>query len=208
MKVEIYGTSRMQEGHKANEDAFIIGRSETAYAAVCDGAGNAEQSAKRVLQLFEKFVREARSDDLVLFPTWRKWVTLLDTSLLGGSESTFLAVAVLDGRFIGACAGDSRAYLRDNKGQLRIITEQASKRRLGSGQAEAFPIHQQASRGDLLLLMSDGAWTPLNKYRVQKILSAYTLKHLADLPGAILDEASRAGRADDMTVIAMKVLQG
>lgn len=197
----------MQEGHKTNEDAFIIGRGETAYAALCDGAGNAEQSAKRVLQLFKKFMREAGLEDLMIFPTWRKWVKSLDSSLLGGSESTFLAVAALDGRFIGACAGDSRAYLRDNNGQLRIITEQASKRRLGSGQAEAFPIHQQASRGDLLLLLSDGAWTPLNKYRLQNILSAFTLQHLAELPGAILDEASRVGRADDMTVIAMKVLQ-
>lgn len=207
MKVEIYGTSRMQEGHKKNEDAFIIGRGETAFAAICDGAGNAEQSAKKVLQLFEKFIRKASADDLVIFPTWRKWVKSLDSSLLGGSESTFLAVAAQDGRFIGACAGDSRAYLRDNNGKLRIITEQSSKQRLGSGQAEAFPIHERASRGDVLLLMSDGAWTPLNKYRVQKILSAYTLKHLADLPGAILEEASRAGRADDMTVIAIKVLQ-
>jgi len=37
MKVEIYGTSRMQEGHKANEDAFVIGRG--AKAVVCNGPG-------------------------------------------------------------------------------------------------------------------------------------------------------------------------
>jgi len=43
----------------ANEDAFVIIREGIPVAAICDGAGAAEQVAKRVLRLFELWVREA-----------------------------------------------------------------------------------------------------------------------------------------------------
>ncbi len=43
----------------ANEDAFLIIREGIPVAAVCDGAGAAEQVAKRVVRLFELWVREA-----------------------------------------------------------------------------------------------------------------------------------------------------
>jgi serine/threonine protein phosphatase PrpC len=205
LKVEMYGATRMQEGHTVNEDAFIIGRGSTPYAALCDGAGNAEQSARRILRLFETFFKETDSGELLLFQTWMRWIHLLDSALLEGAQSTFIAVAVLEGRFVGTCVGDSRAYLRDRNGTLHILTEKASKHRLGSGSVEPFPIHVPAHKGDIMLLMSDGAWTPLNQYRLQKIISRTTFEHPSDLPGNILDEASRAGRADDMTVVAIRV---
>ena len=41
----------------ANEDAFVIIREGIPVAAICDGAGAAEQVAKRVLRLFELWVR-------------------------------------------------------------------------------------------------------------------------------------------------------
>jgi hypothetical protein len=51
-KPEIYGLSKAQEGKKANEDSFIILRGEIPIVSVCDGAGNAEQVAKKVLRSF------------------------------------------------------------------------------------------------------------------------------------------------------------
>jgi hypothetical protein len=54
--------------------------------------------------------------------------------------------------------------------------------------------------------MSDGAWTPHNLYTLKKILIRSATRHFSELAPSILDEAGKAGRADDMTVITLKVL--
>ncbi|OGP70362.1 MAG: hypothetical protein A2W09_03865 [Deltaproteobacteria bacterium RBG_16_50_11] len=202
--IEIYATSRPQDGGKANEDAFFIHRGTIPFAALCDGAGKAEQSAKRALSFFEKLFKEAKRDDIDRFPTWVRWVKLLDSSLLGGNQSTFIAIAVLEDRYVGTCVGDSRVYLRDRDGQIHIITENAVTYRLGSGKVDPFPIYLPCNRGDLLLLMSGGAWTPLNINSLKKLINKSLFGHLSELPPAILDEAGKDGKGDDMTVIAMK----
>jgi len=48
--IECYGGSRPQVERSMNEDAFVIGRDPLPYAAVCDGAGNAQQAAHRVVR--------------------------------------------------------------------------------------------------------------------------------------------------------------
>jgi hypothetical protein len=63
-----------------------------------------------------------------------------------------VGVAVVEGVAVGTCAGDSRAYLLTRDGELRILTDGASKFRLGSGKAEAFPIRHALIRGEMLLL--------------------------------------------------------
>jgi serine/threonine protein phosphatase PrpC len=105
---------------------------------------------------------------------------------------------------VGAAVGDSRAYLWTRDGDLRILTEDASKRRLGSGQIQPFPIHAPFDRGDILLLLSDGAWTPLSLGRLRETIAAAALGPLAELPEAILREAGRTGVADDMTALAAR----
>jgi len=52
--------------------------------------------------------------------------------------------------------------------------------------------------------MSDGAWTPLSSIRLRDTIAAASLGPLADLPAAILREASRTGVADDMTVVVAR----
>ena len=202
--IEIYASSRPQDGGKANEDAFFINRSPIPFAALCDGTGNAEESAKRALAYFEKLFNEAERDDIERFSTWIQWVKLLDSSLLGGNQSTFIAIAVLEERYMGTCVGDSRVYWRDRDGKIHIITEDAVKYPLGSGKVEPFPIYLPCNRGKLLLLMSAGAWTPLNISQLKKVINKTLFGHLSELPPAILDEAGKNGRADDMTVIAIK----
>jgi hypothetical protein len=106
VRVECYAATRTQEGKSANEDAFLIGRGERPFAALCDGAGNAQQAAKKVLGLFEKLFKEASPQQVAVYPTWANWIKLLDSSLLGGPQSTFLGVAIVDRVALGACVGD------------------------------------------------------------------------------------------------------
>jgi len=47
MRVETFAASLPQQGRSQNEDAFLMGRGERPFAALCDGAGNAERAAKR-----------------------------------------------------------------------------------------------------------------------------------------------------------------
>ena len=205
--VDCYAATKPQQGKTCNEDAFLIGHSHIPRAVLCDGAGNAQQAAKRVLTVFEKLFTEARIEEILEPATWRKWVKLLDSSLLGGNQSTFVGVAVIGGAVVGACAGDSRAYLLNREGELRILSDGASKNRLGSGRAEAFPIRHQLSSGEIVLLMSDGAWTPLGMYPLKKTLHSTMGRHFSEVPQVILEAAGKTGIADDMTVLALRLVR-
>ena len=205
MRVETFAASLPQQGRTQNEDAFLIGRGERSFAALCDGAGNAERAAKRVLGLFEKLLSEASPEQVEQAETWARWVKLLDSSLLGGAQSTFIGLAIVGNEVFGACAGDSRAYLLNRKGQARILTDGAAKHRLGSGQAHAFPIRLTLAAGDVLLLLTDGAWTPLSPYLLQKAVASAGVRHFSEVPQAILQAAGHTGRADDMTAMAIRI---
>ena len=202
--MEIYANSRTQDGRTANEDAFLIGRGSVPYVALCDGSGNAGQVAKRGLKILDGLASPASAEEFQLFPTWANWIRLMDSALLGGAQSTFLAVAIMQDRVVGACAGDSRLYYLPFDGEIQILTEEAGKSRLGSGEVSPFPIHHRIRQGDILLLMSDGAWTPLNLTKLRNIKIKASASHFSDFPALILDEAGRSGRADDMTVVAIR----
>ena len=121
-----------------------------------------------------------------------------------GLPEPVLAVAAMDTLAVGACAGDSRAYLLNREGGCRILTEGASKFRLGSGKAEAFPLREALAAGDILLLLTDGAWTPLSPYLLKKAVMGVA-GHFSDVAMAVLDAAARTGRADDMTAVSLRV---
>ena len=203
--LEIVAASRPQDGRTINEDAFGVGRAPFPHAVLCDGSGAAGQVAKRAVGLFLTLAAESSPEDLVRFQTWDNWARLLDSSLLGGPQSTFLAVAAIGESVVGTCVGDSRLYLFPREGEIRILTDDAQKHRLGSGRVCPHPIHQPVAFGDTLLLMSDGAWTPLNLARMNKLRTHFHTRHVSDIPSLILDEAGRSGRADDMTVVALRV---
>ncbi len=173
--------------------------------ALYDGAGQAHQVARRALALLERLFKEADAESVALFPTWVRWARTIDSALLGGAESTLVAVAILEDRIAGTCVGDSLAYLWSRNGTLRILSDGAAKHRLGSGRVEPFPIHVPLGRGDVLLLLSDGAWTPLSLHGIQRLVAGAALGGFAELPGRILHAAGRSGRADDMTAIACRV---
>lgn len=207
MAADALAATLPQEGRSTNEDAFLVRPGPPLVVALADGAGNAEQAARRVLRGLERMVAATTSDELRSFATWAGWFRGLDAALAGGAESTLVAVAVLEDRVLGACAGDSRAYLWDSEGELRILAETAgagSKARLGSGRVEPVPIHARFARGEVLILASDGAWTPLPLPRLRDTIARVALGRFAELPEAILREASRSGRGDDMTVVCVR----
>ena len=206
MKVECYAKSLPQQGRTCNEDAFLVVREPVPTAAVCDGAGNAEQAARKVLRLFELWIREATAKDFTQPATWTGWAKKLDSALLGGSESTFLAAAVLQGCLVGVSVGDSKAYLVSAEGGFKHLTTSPQKTRLGSGKVQPATFAASLQARDVVLLMSDGAWTPLSPYLIERAVRGAMLGHFSEVPVAVLDAASRTGRWDDMTVVALRLV--
>ena len=203
--MEIYAATRRQDGNATNEDAFLLGRGEVPYAALCDGSGNAQGVAKRALGIFQRLVVEGSPEKMTQFATWSGWVKVLDSALMGGPQSTFLAVAVVGDRVVGSCVGDSRLYRLTLDGGIEIVTEGASKHRLGSGQVQPWPIHLPLIPGEVLLLASDGAWTSLGLPTLRRVWAGASTLHFSEFPALLLDEGGKKGCADDMTVIAMKL---
>jgi serine/threonine protein phosphatase PrpC len=199
MQVECYSASRTQQGKASNEDAFLIGRGPIPYAVLCDGAGNAQQSAKKVCSVFAKLISEPA--DVQDSATWQRWIKILDSSLLGGHQSTFLSVALVGSQLVGASAGDSRLYLFDREGELRILTD--TTKRLGSGHAQASMFQHSLGPGEILLLMSDGAYGPLSTYALKRTIGSVMSRHLSELPESILNAVK--DRQDDRTIVALRL---
>jgi serine/threonine protein phosphatase PrpC len=206
MRVECYAKSLSHQGRTANEDAFIIIREPIPVAAVCDGAGNAEQAARKVVRQLERFVRQATGPQFLEAATWAEWARKLDSFLLGGNESTLLAVGVAGDQLCGVSAGDSQAYLLRADGGLEYLTTSTQKARLGSGEVRPFTFGAILQPRDVVLLMTDGAWTPLSPFLIGRAVRSVILEHFAEVPSAVLNAASRTGRWDDMTVVALRLV--
>ena len=127
---------------------------------------------------------------------------------MGGGQSTFVGVAVVDeakGSVVGGYAGDSRAYLIGEEG-ARLATTESSPARLGSRKARASTITLTLQPRDVLLLMSDGAWTPLGgTYVLKKAVVKAAMEHFSAVPQAVLDFSPRPAVYDDMTVVALRL---
>jgi len=201
VKIDCYGSSRLRDGGTSNEDAYWIWRPSAIVAAVCDGAGQAQHCAAQVLRMFARQI-EGGLLQVQQFPAWSHWMRSTDAAMAGGMQSTFVGLAVVEGRLLGAYAGDSRAYLVNEHG-CRLLTEWPSPR-LGSGEAEPHPIHEPIDPHDTVLLMSDGAWTPLPLPILHRAVMAARLDDFADLPATLIELAGKHGRADDMTVVALR----
>jgi serine/threonine protein phosphatase PrpC len=206
--VECFGATRNQAGRLRNEDAFVIDRNPVPHAAVFDGAGNAEQAARRVVSFFQNLIRDQpeKAGDA---EAWAAWVRLMDSHLLGGAQSTFVGAAVPDNgvaRVVGGYAGNARAYLVGEDG-VKLITAESSPARLGSGNVEARSFALELRARDILLLMSDGAWVPFSSpHCLKKAVTAAALKHFSEVPEAVLEAATPPdGPPDDMTVVALRL---
>jgi serine/threonine protein phosphatase PrpC len=193
-----YGGTIAQPG-RPNEDALFVGRLVgDPLAAVFDGQGNAEGAAKKAARQLERLYTESGGR-----LEWMRTAKLLDSHLLGANKSTMVASSLVN-HAISLCAvGDSRAYLiRD--GQAIILTEGASKQKLGSGTIQPLVKQFRVQDRDLILLMTDGAWTRLSLYQLAQTVMK-NLLNLPDLPNSILNQAAKGGVSDDMTVAAIAI---
>jgi serine/threonine protein phosphatase PrpC len=102
--------------------------------------------------------------------------------------------------------GDSQAYLLGADGGLQYLTASSHKARLGSGEVKPYTFAVSLKSRDIVLLLTDGAWTPLSPYLIEKAVRGVLLKHFSEVPPAVLDAASRTGRWDDMTVVALRIV--
>src|SRR3989442_750662 len=187
----IYAASIPQPGHP-NEDAFFVGRLPGApLAAVFDGQGSAEGAAKKAVRQLERLYTDSRGK-----LDWMKTAKLVDSHLLGANKSTMVAASLALAGAVSICAvADSRAYLIRN-GQASILTEGAGKQQLGSGNIAPLIKEVAVQDRDLLLLMTDGAWTRLSVYLLAQTVMK-NLMNLPELPNSILRQASKGGICDD-----------
>jgi serine/threonine protein phosphatase PrpC len=123
-----------------------------------------------------------------------------------GSGTTLVAAAVLGNQVVGVVVGDSRGYVVPLDGPTDLATSNASKARLGSGEAEALPWRVILRPRDVVVLLSDGAWGPLGTGGVEKAVRSAVLKHFSEVPQTLLDSAAKRGRADDMTAVALRLM--
>jgi serine/threonine protein phosphatase PrpC len=209
MRVECYGQTRPQEGRQItqNQDVYTIGRTPVPWAAVFDGAGNAQRVARRAASLLETFLAEVTLGQLLRDECYVSLVKKLDSALLGGAQTTVVGVALVAQQATVFAAGDSRAYLVPFDGPTRLLAETAFKSRLGSGEVRTVVDRLPLQRRDVVVLLSDGAWGPLGLAGIERAVRAAATRHFSEVPGLILDTASQRGRGDDMTAVALRVTQ-
>ena len=207
MRVECYGATLPEDGKPRgqNQDAFTIVRAPVVTAVVCDGAGNAQLAARRVTGLFELWLGETTLGQVLATDPWSRWARLADSALLGGSECTLAAIQIVGSEARGVVVGDSRIYLLPEDGGCRLLAEPLSKARLGSGEVEPTLVRHQMAPHDILLILTDGAWTPLGSVRLERAARKAALAHFSEVPPAILEAAGQHGRADDMTAVAIRL---
>lgn len=61
------------------------------------------------------------------------------------------------------------------------------------------------TRGDMVLLLTDGAWAPLGPYFLRRAVVGAAGRHFSEVPQAIIEAAARTGRADDMTAVTLRL---
>ena len=90
--MEAFAASRPQDGRTSNEDAYLIGRGEIPYAALCAGSGAGGQEAKRALKVFEGLVAVTPVEGVERFTTRRNWT---HPGLIESCSGLSLALACL-----------------------------------------------------------------------------------------------------------------
>lgn len=90
------------------------------------------------------------------------------------------------------------------KGHVAALCDGAGHAQRCAGGSQTTFVGIAAPR-DVVLLMSDDAWTPVSASAVQRVVMAQTIQHFSDLPVALFDLAGKHGRIDDMSVVALRI---
>ena len=205
MRVEIAGESRAQaEGR--NEDVWTQGQLPVPWAAVIDGAGNAQGCAKRASTLLETWISDLSLARLLRDEDWIRLARRLDSAMQGGSQATMALCAVLGDQAVVVTVGDGRAALVRLEGHTDLLTLN-TRCHLGSGEASPQVARVQLAPEDVIVLASDAGWNPLGESGVDAAVRKALPGHFESLPGALLDSAPGA-LTDDATVVTQRILHG
>ena len=212
MRFECYGESLTLERGRVDGDTFLVDCEETPLIALCDSIRHAGRPPRRTLELFRRLFAQAQPEEIGRFSTWAHWMGLLDFALLRRSQSAFVAVAAVGDRIIGAAVGSCRAYLFDGRGGTTALVgdrqQSPNRLRLGTGDAKVSPIELDLQPQDLLLLLSEAAWTPLRMSELRRAVAGAHLRHVAAASPAVLQAAaSRSDSSRDMTVVALQRIE-
>ena len=203
--IEARGLSLAQTGRPENDDYFRIRPVGAGlFLAVADGRGVAPQAARHIVTRLEHWVEDTTAAEARSFGTWSRWVRQLDVQAGDRTEASLVALLAVGQRLLGVAVGGVRALVWNRAGELRDLSEGAGAHRVGSGLARPVPINVPLSRGELLVLMTDGAWMPVPLGALRAVVAQAPLSPLAELPAKILGHAGRATRADDMTVVVAR----
>jgi serine/threonine protein phosphatase PrpC len=201
----VIGAGASRAFNHPNEDAFLVRLTGRAFpfAAVLDGAGKAGQVAARVAQMLD-LLASVKLEEAARDETWRSLVRRLDLQAGSGAATTTLVMcAVVDEQAVIVSAGDSFAVYVPLDGPSRIVTE-TSKRRLGSGEAQAFVARIKLAPRDTIVLASDGL-LGLGLAGIDRAVRAATMRDIGEVPEILLDAAAkRGGLSDDATVVVMR----
>ena len=208
MKIECHGESRLAAGREL-AGSILIDDSAIPLIALCEADSRPGRSGRRVLDRFQHLFSEAEPTEIGRFSTWAHWMGVLDFALLRHSHSAFGAAAVVDDRVIGTTVGSCRACLFDGNGNTRIFTgdreRSLSSLRLGTGDAKVSPIDIALKPQDLLLLLSESAWSPLGLSHLRRIVAGAQFGHVSAVPAAIIAAASGRVEPDrEITVVALQ----
>ncbi len=194
--MEAFGRSLANDDGNPNEDAFTIGRANgrAFWAGVADGSGRAGGLASRLLQQITSSMTPG-----TLSASIGGLLKHLDAQLEGGPQSTLALVLSRGDMALLAWAGDSRILHLDHEGGLTLVS--SPNNRLGSGTVVPGLALRSALPGSMFLLVSDGTWSGIGGLAGLQRALALRRSHPSDLPALILQEASKRGRADDMTCV-------
>jgi tetratricopeptide (TPR) repeat protein len=199
---DVFTATRPGSPRRSSCDAFLVLREPALVVGVADGAGDAPTSARRALAQFQRMLAETQSRGRCSPEVWAGFIPVLDAHGQGEPETTFLAGGIFGCEVIGVWAGDSRAYVVPVQGPIELLTTGTGKARLGSGQARAGTFSRTMHPGDLLLLMTDGAWTPFDNMKtLEALVRGHPATQRPSLAEAIVAAAEKAGHTDDKTVV-------
>ena len=211
-------------------------------AILCDGMGGANAGDIASVMAVTKIMEEARQNltDVTDLKEIRNQLRLYmrkvnkeifdlssEEKIYQGMGTTIVLAYIIDGRALFMNIGDSRAYLINPSGILRItsdhsmVEEMVKKGHLTEEQARTHPnkniitmalgpeetilpnsYEQTLSVGDIILLCSDGLSNMLSDEVIHRIVTSNEVERLPDL---LIQEANRCGGQDNITAVVIAI---
>ena len=244
--MEAWGITNTGRVRSTNQDSFYLNithSDDQLYCAICDGMGGANAgnvASEIAVETFSKAMNQrVRSDmsrayirrtirEIVSGANKKIYDSAMENEHYSGMGTTFVGLIISGGYAVCANVGDSRAYMIDDGGILRItrdhsvIAEMLERGELTPEQAKDYPAKNLITRalgtepsvlcdlfninlrkGSYILLCSDGLTNMLDE---QEIL--YEVLHGGDVAtccGRLVEMANHRGGLDNVTVVLVKI---